>query len=300
MNFKQFTGQSAATTGANICDAGNNPTDVVGYNSAFFIFTTTAGVGAGAVTFEQSMDGTTWLPLPASDLTSTQGNYVTSVSLAASTAYLYWANVGTAFVRLRVSTTVTGGTISASVRMCEEVFSGAGNSLTVQQNLPSQLQAAVSGPTAHSAARTANPVTVGGQVVTALDTTLVNGDVAYLMQTAAGQLVIKPFGDAANDWQAALTLTTNTATAAKAAGAASIRNYCTQVTVQNTNATATTLLILDGGTTLWQVSLPASMTLPVQFVFPTPLRGTAATAMNVNCGTTGANVLVNITGYQSF
>ncbi|SDC31393.1 hypothetical protein SAMN05444678_102277 [Sphingomonas sp. YR710] len=33
--------------------------------------------------------------------------------------------------------------------------------------------------------------------------------------------------------------------------------------------------------------------------FPTPLESAAATALNVNCGTTGANVLVNVQGYQA-
>lgn len=153
---------------------------------------------------------------------------------------------------------------------------------------------------AHSAAMAGNPIPVSGRVNSTLDTTLTNNDASYLGMTTAQQLMTKDFATSENDWQSTGTQTTNTATAAKTAGAASIRNFCTQLTVQNTNATPTTFLILDNATTIFQISLPASMTLPLTFVFPTPLKGTAATAMNINCGTTGANVLYNITGYQSF
>jgi hypothetical protein len=42
------------------------------------------------------------------------------------------------------------------------------------------------------------------------------------------------------------------------------------------------------------------MTLPVQLLFPTPLRGTAATALNYTAGTTGASVLLTVTGFNSY
>jgi hypothetical protein len=41
------------------------------------------------------------------------------------------------------------------------------------------------------------------------------------------------------------------------------------------------------------------MALPAVIGFTTPLRGTAATALNVNCGTAAANLLVNVQGYQA-
>ena len=160
---------------------------------------------------------------------------------------------------------------------------------------------AVGGNIAHSSPRTANPVTAGGQVTTTLDTTLVQGDVSYLMQTSAGQLIQKPFGSSENDWTFTTSLTTTTtATAAKAAGAASIRNYVTGVQYQNASATATTVLIQDGATTIWQSQAPASMTTPANVTFQTPLKGTAATALNYNFGTAGATILINVQGYQSF
>ena len=141
---------------------------------------------------------------------------------------------------------------------------------------------------------------IGGRVITTLDTTLAQGDASDIAVTSGQQLLTKQFATSENDWQFTSTLTTAVAVQAKAAGAASIRNFVTGVTIQNTNAVATTFLIQDGATTIFQISLPAMQTTPSHIVFPTPLRGTAATALNVNCGTAAAQVLVNIQGYQSF
>lgn len=94
-------------------------------------------------------------------------------------------------------------------------------------------------------------------------------------------------------------LTTNTPVAVAAAGAAGIRNYCESLSFQNTSATATTILLQDGGTTIAQWNAPASMTTPYYHNFVPPIRTTAATALNINCGTTGANVLTNISGFRA-
>lgn len=57
-------------------------------------------------------------------------------------------------------------------------------------------------------------------------------------------------------------------------------------------------------TVIWTGFVPATTAaLPVvdvHVVFPTPLKGTAATAMNIQCGTTAASVYYNVQGYQSF
>ena len=94
-------------------------------------------------------------------------------------------------------------------------------------------------------------------------------------------------------------LTTNTAATVNAAGAAGIRNYCSSLSFQNTSATATTILLLDGATTIAQWNAPASMAMPYYHTFAPPIRTTAATALNINCGTTGANVLVNASGFRA-
>ena len=78
-----------------------------------------------------------------------------------------------------------------------------------------------------------------------------------------------------------------------------VKRYLTALQVQNTNATPTTLNIKDGATVKWVVSLPASMATPLPIDFPTPIQTAANAALNVACGTTGANVLVNAQGYTA-
>lgn len=159
---------------------------------------------------------------------------------------------------------------------------------------------AVVGAAAEDAAASGNPVLVGGVVRTAVaPTSLVAGDVCRTTMTNGGAAVVKLNSVPETDWQYTGALTTAAAVAAKAAGAAGIRNYVTDISYQNTSATATTVLLQDGATTIAQWHAPASMTAPANILFRTPRRGTAATAMNVNCGTAGANVLINVGGYQA-
>ena len=52
-------------------------------------------------------------------------------------------------------------------------------------------------------------------------------------------------------------------------------------------------------TVIWRVSLPAAMATPVTFDFPTPLRATTNTALNVQAVTASSAVVVNAQGYQA-
>ena len=183
---------------------------------------------------------------------------------------------------------------SASMALPVQLMGGTTVVTTASSGIP------VTGNTAHSSAASGNPVRTGGKVVTTPDTTLVAGDVSDVSMTSAGQTITKDFASSESDFQVLATVTTNTQTAIKAAAGASIRNYVTCITYQNTNATATVLSIQDGSTNIFQISAAASMANPVTIVFPTPLKTTANAALNYIAGTTGANVLLNVQGYQSF
>lgn len=168
---------------------------------------------------------------------------------------------------------------------------------------------AVAGNVAHSSAATTNPVPVGGRVITTLDTTLVNNDTSYQMFTSAGQLIQKPYGSSENDWQYAAAasgiLNTTTAVTIKAAGAANIRNYITGISIMAEALTnATELAIRDGaaGTVIWRTKIPTGGLPTMHVNFPVPLRGSAATLMEVVTLTaSGAGaVYFNAQGYQSF
>jgi hypothetical protein len=157
----------------------------------------------------------------------------------------------------------------------------------------------VGGLAADSAAASGNPVQTGGRVRTAVDTTLVANDAMALTGTTGMQLLMKPYGLPETDWQFASLITNATVTAARAAGAAGVRNYVTAVQYQNTSATASEIQIQDGATVIWRGQAAASMAVPAVIALPTPLRGSAATALNVQMITTGSNTFVNLQGYQA-
>ena len=144
-----------------------------------------------------------------------------------------------------------------------------------------------------------NVMNAGLLAQTSNPTSVTSGQAVRALATVVGAIVEKPYSIPELDWSYTGILTTTTAAAARAAQGAGVKNYVTSITFQNTNATATTLIILDGATAKWTVSLPTSMTTPLHFTFPTPLQSSANAAINVNCGTTGANVYVNMSGYTA-
>lgn len=142
----------------------------------------------------------------------------------------------------------------------------------------------------YGVARTANPATY------------TNGVASDLTITTVGALVAKPYSIPELDWQYAGVaggIIDTVDKVAKAAGAAGIRNYVTGVDLINVGTVATEFVIKDGATVVWRTFLPANMTTPVDVTFSTPLRGTAATAVNLACITTGAAVYANTQGYQA-
>lgn len=145
-----------------------------------------------------------------------------------------------------------------------------------------------------------NPVAVGGRASNAnIAAMSAAGDLVGMLMTMIGAAVVRPYSIPEADWTYTGTLTTNADTAMQAAGGAGIKRYLTAIQVQNTNAVATTLIIKDGTTARHTISLPASMTLPIDLTFPTPIQTTANAALNIACGTAGANVLVNAQGYTA-
>lgn len=158
------------------------------------------------------------------------------------------------------------------------------------------------GNAAHDAVSTGNPVRLAGKALNAAPSPVsASGDVQDLITTMVGSLIQKPYAIPEADWNYSLAapITTAVSTAVKAAGAAGFRNYVTGCQIQNTGATATEIQILDGATVIWRGMLPASMMAIADINFNTPLRGTAATAVNVNVVTAGGNVYFNVQGYQA-
>ena len=165
------------------------------------------------------------------------------------------------------------------------------------------------GNAAEDAATTASPVIVGGVVRTAVSpTTLVAGDAARATMTSGAATVTFPYAVPDLAWSyaaaAAGILNTTTAVTVKAAAAAGVRNYITNIQVMaETLTTATELAIRDGaaGTVLWRTKIPTGGLASAQFDFAVPLRGTAATLLEVVTLTaSGAGaVYVNMQGFTA-
>lgn len=156
---------------------------------------------------------------------------------------------------------------------------------------------AVQGPQARDSASVGNPVPIGLTARSSNPTAVsATGDVIDCPATMIGVPIVRPFSIPEADWRYTGSITVTTDTAVKAAAGTGIKNYVTALQVQNTGAAATTFSIKDGTTVIWQCSLGASMTTPVDIEFPTPLGGTANTAINIACGT-ASTVLVNSQGY---
>ncbi len=113
-----------------------------------------------------------------------------------------------------------------------------------------------------------------------------------------GQLIVFPYQNPAyfvNGTSTAITDTTSTAVIASAGG--SLRNYITHCSISNTDADTDTLVkILDGSTVIAeQIAVHGG---GAEMSFPTPLRGTAATAINAQPVTTGASIIVSCSGFK--
>ena len=188
---------------------------------------------------------------------------------------------------------------------------GITNDYMSQTNIPINISQVGGGTmAAHSAAMAGNPIPVAARVNSTLDTTLVNNDSSYLCSTTAQQLMIKQFATSENDWQFACAtggiVNTTTGVTVKAAGAASIRNYMTGLTLYaDALGAATEVIVYDGttATVLWRHKIPVGGLLGgLSIQFSTPLRGTAATLMGVATvtATVTGGVIFSCQGYQSF
>lgn len=114
--------------------------------------------------------------------------------------------------------------------------------------------------------------------------------------TLIGVPITKPYAIPEAGWNASLALTTTTATAIQAAAGAGLKRHCTAVQAINTGAAAVDLIILDGATERWRITLPINV--PIAFELPTEITTTANTALNANLSAAGT-VRANFQGYTA-
>lgn len=161
----------------------------------------------------------------------------------------------------------------------------------------STVSAVTGGGVAEDAAAGANPVVTGGVVRTAAaPTTLVAGDAVRDTHAGSGAKIVKPFSVPEAGWNANVSLTSTTAAPLAAAAGAGLKRHITALQAINTGASAVDLILLDGATERWRLTLPVN--IPVAFEFPTELATTANAALNANLSAVGT-VRCNAQGYTS-
>ncbi|MER8946087.1 hypothetical protein [Mesorhizobium sp. M0959] len=264
--------------------------DMLGYESAT-VQITSAGVGC-TITYETSDDNINWL--------STAGLSVAAVGATASVVSSTSA-IGIRFgnllryFRARVSTYGSGTVTVVGYARKAPAF----NALPVSTITGNP---AVVGAAAHDAAIAGAPVRLGARALTANYSAVSSGDVADLVATLVGAAIYKPFSIPENDWSYPAAAGGEVATgdiAVKTAAGAGLRNYITWLTVVNAHATVDTeFVVKDGATVIYRgfVKAGGGRSEPQ---FPSTLKSSANTALNIACITTGAQVYFNCGGYAA-
>lgn len=274
------------------------------------LFTILTGITTGQFTFEASINSTdgingNWFVIPGLR-SNAAASETASGSLSATPAYGWQFDV-TCFNWFRVRATAgTFGTLTC-------IFAPGNNpkltTLSLAAGALSLGTVLATGPAARDAAISGNPVLMAGRVSISNFTAFADNDVQTFALDGQGRQIVKPFSTNELDWQATMasdgaTITTNTVVALIAA-AATYRRYVTAIQLHNSSATATEVVLQDTTGTpvvLWRGFLPASMTMPWDVEFPTPLRTGSGTASGVGLRavTTGAAIRWSIQGYVSY
>jgi len=267
--------------------------ETTGYNS---VVVQMAGTWAGTQTFEVSNDGTSWNACAGWSVTGG----ATPVTSATANGHWILPCLGRYF-RVRFSTYTSGIAAVNLVLKNQPAFFPANSPSIAANSSVNVSQVGAGAIVAEDTASTANPIIVGGVARTALPAaTVAAGDAVRATMTLSGQIVTKQNASADLDFYVNTIATGNLQSLLRAAQGAAVRQNVTQITYQNTAATASTFTLQDASTTLVTISVPASMTEPRQLIFPTPLRGSNNVALNFVNGTAGANILLNVTGFNSY
>lgn len=255
--------------------AGIAGTDVSGFNS--FTVQVISSASGGTFVFEASNDGVNYQSTPTyNQALQTPTVSVTSITASVS-QIIYVGACPFKYIRLRIATTITGGTIQAVSTFSTTILSatqtmiaqGAAGNLNVNVS-GATIASIAAGQTAHSSPSTGAPLRVGGRVapitIATVDTTLAAGDATENAVTTAMQAVIKPFSPSELDITIPVLPGVTTTTAQSilgASGTASVRNYITGLTLQtDTLGAAGTMFVVDG-----QGAIGTSVTIATPGVF---------------------------------
>ena len=273
------TGQSAQTATVNnilTTTAGTASSELTGYRTASVQVVSTGT--AGTFIFEGSNDNTNFQAIPVFSQLILTGTPITAAITATATNLIYVFPVNVRYIRLRIATTITGGSIQAHSKFSQTNFTPA--ILQIAQATAANLNVNVgtlptlgtlttlaNGQTAHSSASTGSPLRIGGRVVpttiAAQDATLLAGDASDAGISTGQQLIIKESSTAELDFNFNFSTVASTVTVqpfVPASGTASVRNYIRQLAI-STDALGTggVAWILDGALTVSSIAITTGL-----------------------------------------
>jgi hypothetical protein len=182
------SGQTLANNNALLAVAGTGSTDASGFRSCFVQVVSTAT--AGNYTFECSANGTNFVFMPVVALNSTNGAVITAAITATASSLVYAFPISARFIRLRISSSLTGGSIQCFTRLSAAPYqplslavaqSAAANLLVTASIAASQTLATVSA--VNSAALSATQV--ADIASSAITTTQTSANIATTATQAA-------------------------------------------------------------------------------------------------------------------
>lgn len=157
------------------------------------------------------------------------------------------------------------------------------------------VQAASAGDVAHDAADSGAPVKVGAKAASAEPTAVTAADRVNLLADLVGRLITAPaLPELLVDGTASATNTSDTAVIA--AQGSGVRIYVTTITVSNSSATATEVVIKSGSTA--RMTIPAPATGGAVITLPSPLRLGDNEALNFASAASVTTMKVSAAGYK--
>ena len=135
------SGQSAIINNIIPATASATATDVAGYRSASVQVVSTGT--AGTFIFEGSNDNVNFQAIPVFNQSVSNPSFISGAITASASQIIYTFPIAFRYVRLRIATTITGGSIQAFSRFSQATWSTA--NLVVSQPTGSNLNASVTG-----------------------------------------------------------------------------------------------------------------------------------------------------------
>jgi hypothetical protein len=248
-----------------------------------------SGTFVGTITFQVSNDKVNWI-------TKSMTNPTASAVTTAAAPGLWSGDLGARYFRA-IFTAYTSGTATIGIYGSSQSQSSQSTTIAGTPSIANTMlgTAAGAGWKVEDAVHATGDVgmaTFGVRApTTPVAATSAAGDYGYFLIDQEGKQVISGSGAAEQTWQARIDLTTTSDVSLKAAAAAGIRNYITDVILDNSAATPARFVLKDNATAILSVSIPANSSVVVPL--KTPLKGTAATVVNgalIAAGTVGVTI----------